>query len=58
MLFTHPGKVVNEYINGKTRLYYNPLKYIIIIAGIYAFLTIYLNILDANMNQMNIFKKM
>jgi hypothetical protein len=57
MLFTHPGKVVNEYINGKTRLYYNPLKYIIIIAGIYAFLTIYLNILDANIESNEYFQK-
>jgi len=57
MLFTHPGKVVNEYINGKTRSYYNPLKYIIIIAGIYAFLTIYLNILDANIESNEYFQK-
>ncbi len=57
MLFTHPGKVVNDYLKGKTRSYYNPLKYIIIIAGIYAFLAIYLNILDDTIESNEYFQK-
>ncbi len=48
MLFIQPGKVINEYISGKTKPYFNPLKYIIIASGLYAFLVIYLNILDSS----------
>ncbi len=53
LLFTHPGKVVNDYIKGKTRSHYNPLKYLLISIGIYAFLIIGLNILDSSIETSN-----
>lgn len=49
MLFSNPGMVIHDYLGGKTKCYYNPLKYLLIIAGIYAFLMIYFDILDANL---------
>ena len=57
MLFTHPGKVTNDYISGKTKSYFNPLKYIIIVAGIYAFLIVWLNIFDASIEASEIIQK-
>lgn len=53
MLFIHPGIVINEYITGKTKPYFNPLNYIIIAAGIYAFLILWLNILDSSVEVSN-----
>ena len=55
MLFIHPGKVINDYLTGKTKHYFNPLNYIIIAAGIYAFLTIWLNLLDKSVEATNEF---
>ncbi|MCE4563380.1 DUF3667 domain-containing protein [Maribellus sp. CM-23] len=52
-MFRNPGKVVNDYLNGKTRTYFNPLNYILVIAGIYAFLIIWLNIIDTNYETTN-----
>lgn len=49
MLFIQPGVVVNDYLSGKTRSYYNPFNYILIAAGIYAFLIIWLKIYDTNL---------
>ena len=46
MLFVNPAKVIDDYINGKTKYYINPLKYLLIIAGINAFLSIYFNVFD------------
>lgn len=52
-MFRDPGKVVNDYLNGKTKRYFNPLNYILIIAGIYAFLVLSLNILDSSISSTN-----
>jgi len=53
MLFINPGKLINDYLGGKTRDYYNPLRYLIIVAGLYAILMIWFNILDANIETSN-----
>jgi hypothetical protein len=49
LLFINPGKLINEYLDGRTKDYYNPLKYLLIIAGISALLVIWFNVFDANM---------
>jgi hypothetical protein len=53
MLFVRPGQVTNDYIRGKTRSYINPLKYLLIIGGIYAFLILYLKIFDTGLETMS-----
>jgi len=53
LLFTNPGEVVNSYLAGKTKSYYNPLNYLIIVAGIGTALVIWLGIFDANMENTN-----
>ncbi len=45
-LFRNPGKVVDDYLRGKTKPYINPLNYILVICGAYAFLMLSLNIYD------------
>ena len=52
-LFTAPGRVISEYLDGKTKVYYNPLKYLIVIASIYAVLMIWFNVFDTNLESMN-----
>lgn len=52
-MFKNPGKVINDYLNGKTKAYFNPLNYVLIIAGIYAFLAISLNIIDTSYETTN-----
>ncbi|WP_167605029.1 DUF3667 domain-containing protein [Maribellus sediminis] len=52
-LFRNPGKVVGDYLKGKTKIYINPLNYILIIAGAYAFLVLSLNILDSSLATTN-----
>ncbi len=52
-LFVNPGKVLADYLNGRTVIYYNPLKYLLIIASIYALLMIWFNIFDSNLRSMN-----
>ena len=47
MLFVKPGKVTNDYLNGITKPYFNPLKYLLIIGSIYAFLILGLKLFDA-----------
>jgi len=49
MLFIQPGKVTNDYINGRTKPYFNPLKYLLVVGGIYAFLILWLGIFDAGL---------
>lgn len=44
-LFTNPGKVGREYISGKRKKYYTPIKYFILLTAIY-FLTIKLTGID------------
>ncbi len=51
-LFKNPGKVINDYISGKTKPYYNPLSYLFIIASIYALLMIWLNVFDSGFGDM------
>lgn len=53
MLFVNPGKATNDYLKGKTNPYFNPLKYLLIIGSIYAFLILWLNIFDAGMETMS-----
>jgi len=48
MLFTRPGIVVNDYLSGKTKPYYNPFNYMLISAAVYAFLLLWLKIYDTN----------
>lgn len=53
MLFKNPGRIVNDYLSGKTRTYMNPLKYFIIIAGISAIFMVWFKIVDANVDNTN-----
>ena len=53
LLFTNPGKLVNEYLDGRTKDYYNPLKYLLIIAGINAIVMLSFNIFDTNVENTN-----
>ena len=53
LLFTNPGKVVNGYLSGKTKSYYNPLNYLFITAGVGAALAVWLGIFDANIENVN-----
>ena len=48
MLFTRPGVVVNDYLSGKTKPYYNPFNYLLISAAVYAFLLLWLDIYDTS----------
>ncbi len=52
-LFKNPGKLINDYISGKTKPYYNPLSYLLIIASIYALLMIGFNIFDTSFEEMS-----
>lgn len=47
MMFLKPGKLLNDYIKGKTREYINPLKYLFIIGGLFAFIMIKTDIIDS-----------
>jgi len=53
MLFVNPGKVANEYIGGRTKIYYNPLSYLLLITGISAILIVWLGVFDANIANTN-----
>ncbi|MBU8893794.1 MAG: DUF3667 domain-containing protein [Bacteroidales bacterium] len=53
MLTFKPGVIINEYIKGKTKSYFNPLKYVILIAGIYAILVVSTNIFDTSIESSN-----
>ena len=52
-MFYNPGIVINNYLKGKTKSYFNPLNYILIVAGIYAFLVLSLDILDRTIEATN-----
>ena len=41
MLFTRPGKVVQDYVNGNTRPYYNPFRYAFLMIAMAAFVSIF-----------------
>lgn len=53
MLTFKPGVIINEYIKGKTKSYFNPLKYVIIVAGIYAIIVVSTNILETSVDATN-----
>lgn len=52
-MFTDPGSLINNYLNGRTKDYYNPLKYLLLITSISALLMIWLKIFDANIENTN-----
>lgn len=56
-LFRNPGIVINDYLKGKTKSYFNPFNYILIIGGIYAFLFLSLGIFDNSMELSNSLSK-
>ena len=45
-LILNPGIVITEYLNGKTKAYYNPLKFLFLMAAISAFFAIISNTYD------------
>lgn len=49
LLFTNPGKLINEYLTGRTRDFYNPLKYLFIIVGLSTIFVIWSDIFDVNL---------
>jgi len=53
MMFIDPGKLILDYLNGRTKDFYNPLKYLLLIAGINALLMIWLNVFEANVENTN-----
>lgn len=53
LLFTNPGKLINDYLEGRTRDFYNPLKYLILIASINAVLMLWFDIVDTNVANTN-----
>ncbi len=55
LLFTNPGKVINDYLDGRTKDYYNPLRYLVIISGLFAIFMIGFNIFDTNIETANEF---
>jgi hypothetical protein len=52
-LFTRPGELINDYLNGRTRDFYNPLKYLLLIASISALFMLWLNIFEVNVENTN-----
>jgi len=50
LLFKNPGKIIHDYLDGRTKDYYNPLKYLLIIISIYAILVIWSNVFDLNVD--------
>lgn len=53
MLLLKPGEAINDYLNGKTKPYFNPLNYLLVAAGIYAVLVLWLNIFDTTIDATN-----
>ena len=53
MMFIKPGLLINDYLKGKTRIYINPLKYLIIIGGIFVFVILKTNIIDISYQKGN-----
>lgn len=53
MLFKDPGKIIHEYIDGRTKDYFNPIKYVLIISGVSALLVVWLKIFDAKIENIN-----
>lgn len=55
LMFTKPGEVINGYLNGRTKDFYNPLKFLLLAASISALLMLWLDLFDANMENTNEF---
>jgi hypothetical protein len=53
MLFTKPGKLVNDYLDGRSRDFYSPLKYLILIASVNALLMLWFDVFDTNVATTN-----
>lgn len=53
LLFIKPGKLVNEYLDGRTKDYYNPLRYLVIITGLFAIFMIWFDVFDMNIETAN-----
>ncbi len=53
LLFVNPGKLINEYWNGKTKDYYNPLKYLLIVTGMSALFSVWTGVFDSSMQNAN-----
>lgn len=53
LMFTNPGMLINDYLNGRTKDFYNPLKYLLLIASISALFMLWFNIFDANVENTN-----
>jgi len=53
LLLTNPKKVINEYLSGRTKRYFNPIKYLIIIAGLSALIVIATKSFDKNLDVVN-----
>lgn len=49
LLFTNPGQLINEYLTGRTKDFYNPLKYLFIIVGLSTIFVIWSDIFDTNL---------
>ena len=55
LLFTNPGQLINGYLEGRTKDFYNPLKYLLLIASINAILMLWFDIFDTNVANTNEF---
>ena len=53
MLFINPGELINSYWEGKTKSYYNPLNYLLILIGAGTVLILWLGIFDVNVQSTN-----
>lgn len=53
MLLLAPGKVINDYWSGRTKVYYNPLSLFFVIAGVNALLMVWLGVFDMNVQNTN-----
>ncbi len=52
-LFVNPGKLINEYLNGKTKYYYNPLKYLLMVTGISTLFSVWTGVFDLSVHNAN-----
>ncbi len=52
-LTINPGKLIHEYLNGRTKDYYNPLKYLLIVSAINALLFLKFKFLDSTIAMTN-----
>ena len=51
-LFIRPERVVHDYLWGKRVTYYHPLKYLLLILSVTAFLTFYFDVLNETYTEM------